>query len=514
MFEFSIARKYLLPKCSQLSVSLISLMSISVISLVVWLMLVFLSVTDGIEKGWLDKLTSLHAPIRLSPTIEYFSSYYHQVDLFSASSDYSCKSLREKAEAPLSDPYQLDSDMELPFTFPKADRTHNGALVDPVKGLFSILDDLGLVYQDFEVGGAMMRLEMMRPLGQNRDFVRQQYITQATYVASFSEKNPKIHSLLLPLEDIDKENLSRTFFRSLEPALIQKWLNNFPFSALSSPQGVFLPKQFQESGVLAGDQGRLYFTGQGATSIQEQVIPITVLGFYDPGIMAVGSKSILAPFSLVHTLNVSNQSFQMDLSEMSGVQVWTDDLSQALSVKEKIEQALREHHIEKYWNVRSYQEYDFAKDLLQQFQSDRTLFTLIGLIILMVACCNVISLLILLVNDKKKEIGILQAMGASKKSIALIFALCGGAVGCMSCFIGIGAALLTLRHLGALTHFLSALQGHEMFNPLFYGKTLPGSLSMNALLFILIATPILSILAGLIPAIKACSLSPSITLKE
>ena len=61
--------------------------------------------------------------------------------------------------------------------------------------------------------------------------------------------------------------------------------------------------------------------------------------------------------------------------------------------------------IEKYWKVETYQEYEFAKDLMQQFQSDKYLFTMIGILILLVACTNIISLLVLLVSDKKKEIG-------------------------------------------------------------------------------------------------------------
>ena len=61
-------------------------MSVLVISLVVWLVLVFLSVTAGIERNWLQKLTALHAPIRLSPTEEYYGSYFYQIDAVSAAS--------------------------------------------------------------------------------------------------------------------------------------------------------------------------------------------------------------------------------------------------------------------------------------------------------------------------------------------------------------------------------------------------------------------------------------------
>src|SRR5207253_3056604 len=129
------------------------------------------------------------------------------------------------------------------------------------------------------------------------------------------------------------------------------------------------------------------------------------------------------------------------------------------------------------------------KDLLQQFQSDKMLLSLIGIIILVVACCNIISFLILLVSDKKKEIAILQAMGASRTSIALIFGSCGMIVGLIGCTIGTVGALFTLQHIDLIAGFLSAVQGHDAFNPAFYGNSLPTTLSSGALLFIFIATP-------------------------
>jgi lipoprotein-releasing system permease protein len=133
---------------------------------------------------------------------------------------------------------------------------------------------------------------------------------------------------------------------------------------------------------------------------------------------------------------------------------------------------------------------------------------------LIVACCNIISLLVLLVNDKKQEIGILQAMGASPKSIATIFGLCGITVGILSSLIGTTAALFTMHNIDAVAHFLSAVQGHEVFNAAFYGKSLPRELSHNAVLFILVTTPIISLCAGLVPAIKACRLRPSVILRQ
>ncbi len=689
MFELSIAKKYLVPKRKQLSVALISLMSVSVISLVVWLVLVFLSVTDGIERSWLQKLTTLNGPVRITPTPAYFSSYYYQIDNFSAASNYAPRSLAQKAAAERSDPYDAESDMALPARFPKPERDAEGQLLDPVKQAALILQKRKLAFQEYELGGAMLRLHMVRagpniagqgglPGGQ-----RQSFLTQVAYVSSLCDRNPYLSDLVIEPSAEDVQNLfslsvydlqntqengslpgvsekilqarvkalfnqftvdklatggpgglaeqtrwalprnllperfscpvqayvhgeghgarviainflsdklaakatftresskwqvkteagqilavnemvplfveeSLTFQASLLPSSLPRLRSlgdvvfhiegqlctiplkgEIPWEGLkiagarphlsslantaslpiddkfASP--VFLPKQFQEGGVKLGDRGFLSYAASTASSVQEQRLPIYVTGFYDPGIMAIGNKCILAPPGIVHTLNLSNQSFQLDPSFASGIQVWVDPLSSAKQVKQDLEAAFEEAGISQYWKVTTFHDYDFAKDLLLQFQSDKYMFTLVGGIILIVACCNIISLLVLLVNDKKREIGILQAMGARTSSIALIFAACGAGMGIVSSLLGTVAALFTLRHIDSLAHFLSVIQGHDAFNAIFYGKTLPNTLSTDALLFILIATPVLSLLAGLVPALKACRLRPSTILRS
>ena len=96
MFELSVAFKYLLPRRRQLSVSIISLISILVISLVVWLILVFFSVTNGLEKIWVEKMISLTAPVRILPTEAYYKSYYYQIDSHSVAANYTPKSFAKK----------------------------------------------------------------------------------------------------------------------------------------------------------------------------------------------------------------------------------------------------------------------------------------------------------------------------------------------------------------------------------------------------------------------------------
>lgn len=469
MFELSVAFKYLVPRKKSLSTALISLMSVLVISLVVWLVLVFLSVTTGIERNWLTKLTSLHAPIRISPTDAYYKSYYYQIDSLSAASQYTLKTIGEKAESSLSDPYSIDVDAEIPLQWPKNEK------IDPVKLAMKELSDLGLTHQDYEISGALLRLNQAGG----------KMLSQMSYLLSTPTKNPKFPSLIV---------------------------ESAPVKGSETP--ILLPKNYKDSGVKIGDFGSLNYTAATATSSQEQRIPVRVSGFYDPGLVSIGNKCIMVPSEITRTIHASSQTFSPDGTPTNGIFVWFEDFASAPAIKAQIADRFEKAGISKYWKIDTYRDFEFSKDLLLQFQSDRTLFLLIAAIILIVACCNIISLLVLLVNDKKKEIAILQSMGASFKSIAAIFGLCGIAMGAVSCLLGVSLAIFTLKHLNGLVSFLSALQGHNAFNPAFFGQSLPNQLSTEALTFVLIATPILSLAAGLIPAIKASRIRPSSVLRS
>lgn len=641
-FELNIALKYLLPRKKSLSTALISLLSVAVISLVVWLVLVFLSVTTGMERNWIQKLTSLHAPLRITPTSAYYSSYYYQIDSLAASSHYTLKTIGEKAQSSLSDPYAEELDTEIPFYWPKADRLPNGQLKDPVKIALQELSTLqkeipDLSYQDYEVGGALLRLTLHLP-GHDAP----SYLSQMSYLLSLTEENPRLPSLIapLPLEEISQ-------LVSLDPALIEhveideikptadfrfpphllplhqpiqgkldsktghitilpqanatdkvtlvwdgqilqatqegkpvSWnrlrldpstplqvrnktakelhiqtqiqghlvTGSLPFQHLQITQGnakthfdskpvlepawayfvqgkchlperfsetpLLLPKNYRESGVRLGDRGTLNYVAPTAVSAQEQRIAVRVVGFYDPGVLSVGNKCLILPNDITRAIHAASQTFSPDGTPTNGIFVWPQNLSETKALQKKLQERFEQAGIAPYWQVTTYEEFEFAKDLFLQFQSDRTLFLLIAGIILFVACCNIISLLVLLVNDKKKEIAILQAMGASFKSIAQIFGFCGILMGTVSCLIGSALAILTLKNLEHLVSFLSALQGHAAFNPAFFGKTLPNQLSYEALLFVLIATPLLSLAAGLIPALKASRIRPSSVLRS
>ncbi len=668
MFELLTALKYFIPKKKQLSISLIGLVSLLVISLVVWLLLIFLSITEGMEKNWLNKLTALNAPIKITPTSNYYSSYYYQVDALSSASDFSYKSLTEKKMATTSDPYNPEEDETLPLYFAEPDLVE-GKLIDPVKALFISIKELektqkSLQSSIYEMGGALMRLEInhspahtpsllsqatylsslpseIKPiqelindisindinalllnhelaqkkpyytlssifsnidvnaieintndptltlslLPQNRTFQAYAEHYQETILSlslptkhtnqtrveqvqgrifyengdyifasdSFTKKLPldTILSLEEPLScEVSKTVLTNNQYNFVAHAVIQghkmefiipwnhqliksaKIHTHFNSQPKTSPPwvhyikqgdqystslpeyGALLPKNMQDHSVQIGSSGHLAYSSTTTTSTQEHQMPMFVSGFYDPGILSVGARILLINKESASKIGLLGQMGAIDPLMQSGIQLWYKNLENTQALAHNLKTKLNELNIDSYWNITPYYDYDFAKDLIKQFQSDRTLFTLIGSVILLIACCNILSLLLLLVQNKKQEIGIYLALGASKKSIALIFCLVGTMIGLLSVGIGTFLAWITLGNIDSIIAFLSRLQGYDILNPIFYGDSLAASMSKSSLIFIFILAPLLSILASFFPAMKACSIEPSKILRS
>lgn len=470
MYELKVALKYLLPKRKQLSVSIISIISTLVIALVVWLILVFFSVTNGLERIWVNKMVALTAPIRVTPTSDYYKSYYHRIDSYSGASDYQTKTLSEKLSGGSLDPYNPERDEALPPQFP------SDLKIDLAKEAQNAIKAIpGLTLSDFELTAANLKLTLVRGEMQSS-------LSQSIYVANFEPDNEALQKVLI--NKIDR-------------------LSN---------KGILAPKGFRDAGVKIGDKGVLSFYAPGASSIQEQRLPIVVQGFYDPGIIPVGGKLILANREIIKVIRSGQHQEEAEGTE--GFHITFTDLSKVDLYRNQIEEALKNSGLAPYFKVESYKEFDFTKDLIQQLHSEKNIFSLIATVIIIVACSNIISMLIILVNDKRTEIGILRSMGASSLSISTIFGLCGVIMGLIGSVIGIIAAILTLHHIDTLIALISQLQGHQAFNPLFFGSDIPHEVSGEALRFVIIATVLISTISGLIPAYKASKLKPAEILRS
>ena len=168
------------------------------------------------------------------------------------------------------------------------------------------------------------------------------------------------------------------------------------------------------------------------------------------------------------------------------------------------------------------------KDLLRSqyssYESTRQMLLFIMALIVIVAAVNVSSATSMLVLERQRDIAILKISGSSIKGVADIFIWGSFLTGLFGSIIGIGLGLLIgininflIRSLEKLLSFFSGLfRGGEVkiLDPGFYLETIPIIIDWNAVFLIGFFAVVCSIMASLIPAIKAGKLKPMELLRK
>ena len=159
-----------------------------------------------------------------------------------------------------------------------------------------------------------------------------------------------------------------------------------------------------------------------------------------------------------------------------------------------------------YW-FRSW--YDMNRNFFAALQVEKNVMTILLALIVLVAAFNIVSTLIMVVMEKTKDIGILRALGATRKSIRKIFVLEGFSVGVFGVILGALLGLVMAQNLNPIADFLEETTGLSVFpSDIYYLDRIPTEinfLDVGTVLFLALLT---SVLAGIYPANRAASLNP------
>ena len=129
----------------------------------------------------------------------------------------------------------------------------------------------------------------------------------------------------------------------------------------------------------------------------------------------------------------------------------------------------------------------------------------IGLIVA-VAALNIVASLILLVMEKTRDIAILKTMGASAKSITLIFLLQGSIIGVIGTIVGATAGALA-------AHFLDRYRLITIPSDIYQVSYLPFKLMPGDLTAVIIGAVVVCFVATLYPSRQAARLDPAQALR-
>lgn len=181
-------------------------------------------------------------------------------------------------------------------------------------------------------------------------------------------------------------------------------------------------------------------------------------------------------------------------NSVTGLEVRIDNFYHAQEVASKLERKIGSKFMAVDWMRMN-------KNLFSWMSLEKYAMFLALSLIVAVAAFNIISTLIMIVLEKKKEIGILKSLGATSQSIMKIFMFKGLAVGLVGTVLGIGVGF-TLCWLQKTFDIIS------LPSEIYFISSLPVDMRVLDFVLVGVASVGIAFLATIYPAKKAAGLNP------
>ncbi|MCA4020742.1 lipoprotein-releasing ABC transporter permease subunit LolE [Vibrio vulnificus] len=193
---------------------------------------------------------------------------------------------------------------------------------------------------------------------------------------------------------------------------------------------------------------------------------------------------------------------------VTGIALKTNDVLNAQAIVREVGR-----QIDVYVYLRSWQQqFGF---LYRDIQLVRTIMYLVMVLVIGVACFNIVSTLMMAVKDRASEIAILRTMGAGDGLIKRIFVWQGVFFGVLGSVLGSVVGVLVALNLTTLIKGLERVIGHQFLSgDIYFVDFLPSQLRLDDVLLVSGTAIVLSIVATWYPAARAAKLKPAAVLSS
>ena len=145
---------------------------------------------------------------------------------------------------------------------------------------------------------------------------------------------------------------------------------------------------------------------------------------------------------------------------------------------------------------------------------EKTMMTLILMLIVAVAAFNIVAALVMVVNEKRTDIAILRTVGISPRAIVGVFMTQGVIIGWFGALLGLGLGLLLALNVGTIVPFLEGLTGMHVFDPTVFVITkVPSEVQWSQVAGITGTALVLTVLATIYPALRGAATEPAEALR-
>ena len=217
------------------------------------------------------------------------------------------------------------------------------------------------------------------------------------------------------------------------------------------------------------------------------------------GIINSGMYNYDSTFSFISVKNAQN-FIGLSSKTVTGLEVKLNRLGSANAIAKKIADKLNAGTASSSYYALSWEELN--KNLFSAIKLEKlTMFVILFLIVL-VAAFNIISTLIMVVMEKRKDIAVLKSIGASSKDIMIIFIAQGLIIGCIGTALGLISGFL-IGYIEETYHIIS------LPSSVYYITALPVRMTAGEFVIIGFCSIFLSFIATLYPSYKAGKIDPA-----
>lgn len=194
-------------------------------------------------------------------------------------------------------------------------------------------------------------------------------------------------------------------------------------------------------------------------------------------------------------------------NQAHGLRLKLDNVDIAPRVAAELESMLRNDYHVRDWTRKH-------NAWFRALAMEKTIMFVILSLIVAVAMLNVVSTLIVVVNEKQSDIAILRTLGAKPTSILGIFMVQGSLIGVIGTVVGTVAGVLLALNVGRLVNALETLFNTRFLAPeIYFLSELPSQVLWSDVAVISGVSLVLSLLSTLYPAWRASKTQPAQALR-
>jgi lipoprotein-releasing system permease protein len=285
-----------------------------------------------------------------------------------------------------------------------------------------------------------------------------------------------------------------------EHVVVGNFINSSPDAALFE---VVVGKDLaRKLGLSVGNRVRLISPkgGVGPSGMSPRMRAFKVVGIFDSGFYEYDVGLIVTSLQSVQRLNRFG-------NHVTGIELHIDDRDRAGEVALAVRMVLPAEAWVTDWTHRH-------RSFFKALKTERVVMGVILSLIVMVALFNMVSSLVMVVMERRREIAILKTVGATHLSIMRIFIMMGSLLSGLGTMAGVAFGLLLAWKLDALLALIENITGVTFLSgDVYYIDHVPSIIDPVSIIIVATASLLMGLIATVYPAWRAAGVPPADALR-